>query len=83
MEVPQWGIQIHAFQTLLSCFQDFASKCHISHLIDKRFQGMAVGVGQSKIIGKVHQVRVLDLSPMCSFPYSKAYMHIYCVIAPV
>lgn len=37
--------------------QDFASKCHIGHLVDKRFQGMAVGVGQSKIIGKVHQVR--------------------------
>ena len=47
--------------------QDFASKCHISHLVDKRFQGMAVGVGSSKIIGKVHQVCVCACVCMCLF----------------
>lgn len=52
----------------LFCTQNFASKCHIDHLIDKRFHGMAVGVGQSKIIGKVHQVCqcfVSELSLRC------------------
>jgi len=32
----------------------FAEKCGLAHLIDKRFQGMAVGVGSSKIIGRIH-----------------------------
>lgn len=40
--------------------QDFANKCHIGNLVDKRFQGMAVGVGSSKIIGKVHQVVIIN-----------------------
>lgn len=35
---------------------DFAEKCFLSHLIDKRFQGMAIGVGSSKIVGRIHQV---------------------------
>ncbi|MEW5297783.1 MAG: hypothetical protein WDW36_000967 [Sanguina aurantia] len=35
---------------------DFAERCFLSHLIDTRFQGMAVGVGSSKIIGRIHQV---------------------------
>eukprot|EP00798_Chlamydomonas_sp_ICE-L_P014315 gene14315-20299_t len=33
----------------------FAEACHLSRLIDKRFHGTAVGVGSSKIIGKIHQ----------------------------
>lgn len=33
----------------------FAEKCYLTRLIDKRFEGMAVGVGSSKIIGRVHQ----------------------------
>lgn len=36
---------------------DFAEKCYLTRLIDKRFAGMAVGVGSSKIIGRIHQVR--------------------------
>lgn len=32
----------------------FAEKCGLAHLIDKRFQGLAVGVGSSKIIGRIH-----------------------------
>lgn len=39
---------------------DMAEKCFLTRLIDKRFQGMAVGVGSSKILGRVHQVRVLS-----------------------
>ncbi|GAX77711.1 hypothetical protein CEUSTIGMA_g5154.t1 [Chlamydomonas eustigma] len=35
--------------------QEFAEKCYLTRLIDKRFQGMAVGVGSSKIIGRIHQ----------------------------
>lgn len=33
---------------------DFAEKCYLTRLIDKRYQGMAVGVGSSKIIGRIH-----------------------------
>lgn len=35
--------------------QEFAERCGLTRLIDSRFQGMAVGVGSSKIIGKIHQ----------------------------
>ena len=35
---------------------DFTEKCHLTRLIDKRFAGMAVGVGSSRIIGRIHQV---------------------------
>eukprot|EP00878_Enallax_costatus_P028235 GHUV01030476.1.p3 GENE.GHUV01030476.1~~GHUV01030476.1.p3 ORF type:complete len:119 (-),score=24.64 GHUV01030476.1:943-1299(-) len=34
---------------------DFANKCHLGRLMDKRFAGMAVGVGSSRILGKIHQ----------------------------
>jgi DNA damage-inducible protein 1 len=34
--------------------QSCAEKCHIMRLVDKRFQGVAMGVGQSKIIGRIH-----------------------------
>jgi len=42
-----------AQMTIMS--QDFAEKCSLTRLIDKRFSGMAFGVGQSRIVGQVHQ----------------------------
>lgn len=36
--------------------QDCARRCNLLHLLDKRFQGMAVGVGSGKIVGQIHQV---------------------------
>ncbi|VDM19115.1 unnamed protein product [Hydatigera taeniaeformis] len=38
----------------LSC----ARSCNLEHLIDKRFQGMAYGVGTQKIIGRIHQAQL-------------------------
>jgi hypothetical protein len=35
-----------------------AERCGITNLIDSRFQGMAVGVGQSKIVGSLHYIPV-------------------------
>lgn len=32
-----------------------ADKCGLSNLIDKRFKGMALGVGTSELLGKIHQ----------------------------
>lgn len=39
--------------TLMSL--DCARRCNLERLIDKRFQGMAHGVGSQKIIGRIHQ----------------------------
>ena len=36
--------------------QEFAEKCYLTRLIDKRFHGMAMGVGTSRIVGRIHQV---------------------------
>lgn len=53
------GLPVQAFidsgaqMTIMT--QSFAEKCGLMRLVDKRFQGMAVGVGSSKIIGRVHQ----------------------------
>jgi DNA damage-inducible protein 1 len=49
-----------AQMTIIS--EDLAKKAGIFHLCDKRFQGMAKGVGTSKIIGHIHaaQLKVGD-----------------------
>jgi DNA damage-inducible protein 1 len=33
---------------------EFAEKCGLAHLIDSRFQGTALGVGSTPIIGRIH-----------------------------
>ncbi|KAJ3435068.1 aspartyl protease ddi-related [Anaeramoeba flamelloides] len=35
-----------------------AKRCGITRLLDKRFQGTAVGVGSSKILGKIHLTKM-------------------------
>jgi hypothetical protein len=53
------GVPVKAFvdsgaqMTIMT--QTFATKCHLSRLMDSRFAGMAVGVGSSRILGKIHQ----------------------------
>lgn len=36
-----------------------AEACSLSHLIDKRFQGLAMGVGTAKILGRIHTAPLL------------------------
>ena len=63
-----------AQSTIIS--QQCAEACNIMHLLDKRFAGMAVGVGSSKILGRVHlgNMHIEDENPggqghtiQCSF----------------
>lgn len=35
-----------------------AEQCGIAHLIDTRFQGMAMGVGTARILGRIHNVPI-------------------------
>eukprot|EP00591_Stephanopyxis_turris_P007299 CAMPEP_0195525842 /NCGR_PEP_ID=MMETSP0794_2-20130614/26498_1 /TAXON_ID=515487 /ORGANISM="Stephanopyxis turris, Strain CCMP 815" /LENGTH=480 /DNA_ID=CAMNT_0040656389 /DNA_START=51 /DNA_END=1493 /DNA_ORIENTATION=+ len=52
------GTPIHAFvdsgaqNTIMS--SDCADKCGLLHLLDTRFEGVAVGVGTGKILGRIH-----------------------------
>jgi hypothetical protein len=53
------GVPVKAFvdsgaqMTIMT--HEFASKCFLTRLMDKRFAGMAVGVGSSPILGRIHQ----------------------------
>lgn len=57
------GVHVPAFvdsgaqNTIMTA--QFAEKCNLLRLVDKRFAGFAYGVGHSKIIGRVHQVRMV------------------------
>jgi len=62
VEMEVNGVPVKAFvdsgaqMTIMT--MDFAEKCYLTRLIDKRVQGTAVGVGSSKIIGKIWQAPV-------------------------
>jgi DNA damage-inducible protein 1 len=53
------GVPVKAFvdsgaqMTIMT--HEFAAKCYLTRLLDKRFAGMAVGVGSSRILGRIHQ----------------------------
>jgi len=52
------GVPVKAFidsgaqMTIMT--EDFAKRCHLERLLDTRFHGTAVGVGSSRILGRVH-----------------------------
>lgn len=40
------------------CSEQFAEKCNLTRLIDRKYQGEAHGVGTTKIVGRIHMALV-------------------------
>jgi len=65
------GVAVKAFvdsgaqMTIMT--QEFAERCYLTRLIDKRFEGVARGVGTSKIIGQIHQVWLIIVQGFHNF----------------
>ena len=61
------GVAVQAFvdsgaqSTIIS--KDCAERCNMMHLLDTRFAGMAVGVGSSRILGRVHLADLEVVAP--------------------
>ena len=73
IELKVNGIQLQAFvdsgaqNTIMS--KRCAESCNLLRLMDTRCQGIAVGVGQSKILGRIHasQLEIGGRFFVCSF----------------
>ncbi len=57
------GVPVKAFvdsgaqMTIMTA--EFAARCYLTRLIDKRYKGIARGVGSSEIIGRIHQASAM------------------------
>lgn len=61
-------VRLMAYQTTLA-HRNMYMTFRIMRLVDKRFEGIARGVGTAKILGRVHsaQLKLADLHLPCSF----------------
>ena len=66
VEINNKKVQALVYRGAQSTFmsKDLCTRCGLMNMLDKRFQGVAKGVGASRIVGVIHAVQIKIMNKM-------------------